>query len=273
VVTTEGLLSLKHQMPADQLSGEVDYHRLWMSRLDESWTAEQTAFAGGLISDRLAFLFISGYQAAVRRTFNLANRAWTVLAISEDRNPDHPRPGLTESNGRVNGFKTWVASSRFAQDIIVSVDTTRLFIANRNTPGLSLAHKDAPGFLGDMSQGIVEFKDVSISDLQALGEFDLKLFAKREPLYLYFAFCGFLHREFQHRGGLPDITPLLDDLLKIASGDFTEPTHKALFAKTDTRISEIFSELAPDLFAGDYEKDKGLMSLYSTVIQKRAGLG
>ncbi len=272
MVTTEGLLSLKHQMPADQLSGEIDYHRLWMSRLDESWSAEQTAFAGGLISDRLAFLFISGYQAAVRRTFNLANHTWTVLAISEDRNPDHPRPGLTESNGRVSGFKTWVASSRFAQDIIVSVDTTRLFIANRNTPGLSLAHKDAPGFLSDMSQGIAEFKDVSISDLQALGEFDLKLFAKREPLYLYFAFCGFLHREFRH-SGCPDITPLLDDLLKIASGDFTDPAHKALFAKTDTRISEIFAELAPDLFAGDYEKDKGLMSLYSTVIQKRAGLG
>jgi hypothetical protein len=255
-------------MPAEQLSGELDYHRLWMSQLDESWSAEQTAFASGLISDRLAFLFISGYQAAVRRTFNLSNRTWTVLAISEDRNPGHPRPGLTESNGRVNGFKTWVASSRFAQDIIVSVDTTRLFVANRNTLGLSLAHKDAPGFLGDMSQGIAQFKDVAISDLQALGEFDLKLFAKREPLYLYFAFCGFLHREC-----VPDITPLLDDLLMIASGDFTDPAHKALFAKTDTRISEIFSELAPDLFAGDYEKDKGLMSLYSTVIQKRAGLG
>jgi hypothetical protein len=172
----------------------------------------------------------------------------------------------------VRGFKTWVASSRFAQDIIVSVDTTRLFIANRNTPGLSLAHKDAPGFLSDMSQGIAEFKDVSISDLQALGEFDLKLFAKREPLYLYFAFCGFLHREFGHSGHT-DITPLLDDLLKIASGDFTDPTHKALFAKTDTRISEIFAQLTPELFAGDYEKDKGLMSLYSRVIQKRAGLG
>ena len=272
MVTTEGLLSLKDQMPLESLSGEIDFHRLWMSRLDESWSAEQTAFAGGLISDRLAFLFISGYQAAVRRTFNLTNRTWTVLAISEDRNPDHPRPGLNESNGRVRGFKTWVASSRFAQDIIVSVDTTRLFIANRNTPGLSLAHKDAPGFLSDMSQGIAEFKDVSISDLQALGEFDLKLFAKREPLYLYFAFCGFLHREFGHSGHT-DITPLLDDLLKIASGDFTDPTHKALFAKTDTRISEIFAQLTPELFAGDYEKDKGLMSLYSRVIQKRAGLG
>ena len=268
MVTTEGLLSLKHQAPAEQFSGEVDYHYLWMSQLDESWSAEQTAFTGGLISDRLAFLFISGYQAAVRRTFKLTNRTWTVLATSEDRNPDHPRPGLTESNSRVNGFKTWVASSRFAEDIIISVDGTKLYIANRETPGLNLSHKAAPGFLRDMSQGVAEFKDVAISDLQALGEFDLKLFAKREPLYLYFAFCGFLHRK-----GLPDITPLLDDLLIIASGDFTDPAQKALFATTDTRISKIFSEIEPDLFAGDYEQDKGLMSLYSKVIQKRAGLG
>ena len=268
MVTTEGLLSLKHYLPAEQFSGEADYYSLWMSQLDESWSAEQTAFAGGFISDRLAFLFISAYQAAVRRTFNLNTRTWTVLAISEDRNPHNSMPGLTESNDRVNGFKTWVASSKFAEDIIVSVDTKKLYIANRNTLGLSLTHKAAPGFLGDMSQGVAEFQNVAIRDLQALEDFDLKLFAKREPLYLFFAFCGFLLR-----GRLPGITPLLDDLLMIASGDFTEPVHKALFAKIDTSVNEIFSEMAPGLFAGDYEKDKGLMSLYSKVIQKRAGLG
>jgi hypothetical protein len=268
MVTTEGLLSLEHQTPARRLDGEADYHRLWMDQLDESWSTEQTAFAGGLIADRLSFLFIAGYQAAVQRTFNLANRSWTALAVSEDRHPAHPRPGLTESNGRINGFKTWVASSRFAEDLIVSVDTTKLYIANRNTSGLNLAHNDVPGFLGDMSQGIAEFKDVAVSDLQALGELNLKLFAKREPLYLYFAFCGFLHRR-----RIQDVTPLLNDLLRIASGDFTDPAHKALFARTDTRVSEIFSELEPGLFAGDYKKDKGLISLYSKVIQKRAGLG
>ncbi|MGV0036303.1 MAG: hypothetical protein ACNYPE_15630 [Candidatus Azotimanducaceae bacterium WSBS_2022_MAG_OTU7] len=60
--------------------------------MDESWSAEQTAFCGGLIADELSFLFIAGYQAAVRRTFNLANRTWTVLAVSEDRNPCHTGP-------------------------------------------------------------------------------------------------------------------------------------------------------------------------------------
>ncbi|MGV0034207.1 MAG: hypothetical protein ACNYPE_04315, partial [Candidatus Azotimanducaceae bacterium WSBS_2022_MAG_OTU7] len=166
MVTTENLLSFEHPVPALAFSSEADYHRLWIEQLDESWSAEQTAFCGGLIADRLSFLFIAGYQAAVRRTFNLANRTWTVLAVSEDRNPCHPRPGLTESVGRVNGFKTWVASSRFAEDLIVSIapiapiasiasiDSTRLYIANRNTPGLNLTHKDTPGFLGDMSQGI-----------------------------------------------------------------------------------------------------------------------
>ena len=145
-----------------------------------------------------------------------------------------------------------------AEDIIVSIDTTKLYIANRNTLGLNLTHKAAPEFLGDMSQGLAKFKDVAIRDLQALEGFDLKLFAKREPLYLYFAFCGFLHRS-----RLPGITPLLDDLLMIASGDFTDPLHKALFAKIDTRVSEIFTKMAPGLFAGDYEKDKGWMSHYS----------
>ena len=267
MVTAGELLSLKSGESIEHLSGEVDYHRLWMAGLDELWSAEETAFAGGLIADRLSFLFIAGYQAAVRRTFDLADRAWTVLAVSEDQRPDNPRPGLVQAGGRVNGFKTWVATSRFADNLIVSVGSTKLYLANRHTDGLILLHKQAPSFLGDMSQGIAEFRDVATSNLVEITPPDLKQFAKREPLYLYFAFCGFLHRRQLH-----DVTPLLADLLRIASGDFTDPDHKALFAATDSRISEIFSELEPALFAGNYEKDKGLMSLYSGVIQKRAGL-
>ena len=268
MVTFKKLLYLRENNLEKQLIRESDFYQEWCSQLDLRWSPEETAFAGGLISNRLAFLFISAYQAAIRRTFMKNNRSWTALAISEDLGDKNPMPGLKESNGRVNGFKTWVASSKFSEDIIVSIDGTRLYAANRKTHGLKIFHKKNLRFLKEMSQGVVEFKDVAISDLEAIKSVNLKLFAKREPLYLYFAFCGFLTRM-----GVEDNEPLLDNLLTIASGNFTDPSHKTLFAYTDIRINEIFNNLDPKLFSGNYDKDKGLMSLYSKIIRKRAGMG
>ena len=267
MVTTQNLLCLGEDNLAKPLVKEEDFYNEWCSRLDLEWSPEETAFAGGLISNKLAFFFISAYQAAIRRTFGKNNRHWTALAISEDRGAQNPRPGLTESNGNVNGVKTWVASSKYSEEIIVSIDETRLYSANRRTNGLKIFHKENQGFLKEMSQGVAEFKDVAISDLEAIKSVDLKLFAKREPLYLYFAFCGFLTRV-----GVPDNEPLLDNLIIISSGNFTDPSHKTLFALTDIRINEIFNKLDPKIFSGNYHQDKGLMSLYSKIIQKRAGM-
>lgn len=270
MVTAKNLLALADSISADSVSNEADYHRIWQDHIQAEHSPEEAAFIGGVLADRLAFLFIAGYQAAVRRTFELTDKNWTVLAVSEDKSPD-PKPGLSlNSDGLLCGYKTWVASSDFMEKMIVSTGTSedlRLWKADRSQRGLTLHRKNKTSFLGEMSQGIAEFDRVMASELQELPSINLKLFSKREPLYLYIGFCGFLHKKLQQ----PESETLLNNLLIIAAGDFSLAGDKQLFAEVDRQIGVIFDATDRGLFSGDYQQDKGLMTLYSKVIQKRAG--
>ncbi len=271
MVTAKDLLTLADSIRADSVSSEAEYQRIWQEYIQVEHSPEEVAYIGGVLADRLAFLFIAGYQAAVRRTFDLTDKNWTVLAVSEDKSLSDPKPGLSlTADGLLCGYKTWVASSDFMEKMIVSTGTSedlRLWKVDRNQRGLTLHRKNKPAFLGEMSQGIGEFDRVIASELQELPSIDLKLFSKREPLYLYIAFCGFLHKKLPH----PESETLLNSLLVIATGDFSLAGDKQLFAEVDRQIGVIFNVLDPGLFSGEYQQDKGLMRLYSKVIQKRAG--
>jgi hypothetical protein len=137
---------------------------------------------------------------------------------------------------------------------------------NRDRPGLAITRKNEVGFLADMSQGIAHFDRVAVSDTDHLHGPQLKLFAKREPLYLYLAFCGFISRRDQNLA-----RNWATGLLAISEGDFSAKADKKTYADIDTAIGEYFSTLPADAFLGNYDKDKGLMTLYSKGIQKRAG--
>ena len=59
----------------------------------DSLTAQ--AVKGGLLADRMAWVFVAGYQCALRHTFSeLPADGIAVFAVSEDRKNDPPLPGV-----------------------------------------------------------------------------------------------------------------------------------------------------------------------------------
>lgn len=272
MVTKATLLDRTKDLVPVALDDEADFLTQWESKIDSNSSPEAMAFTGGALSDRLAFLFICGYQAAITKTFGNTGPGWSALAVSEDRSPENPKPCVSLTNdGTLSGYKTWVACSDTLNQLIISAaaDKPLLLKISKDQPGLTITRKGRQKFLGDMSQGIAHLDQIPLSDLQVLPEIDLKVFAKREPLYLYFAACGFLQARLQHEA-VPD---LLERLLTIASGDFTDPTHKAMFADVDISLNRVFATLPNDLFSRYSEADGKLISMYSPVIQKRAGRG
>ncbi len=225
---------------------------------------------GGRQADRLAYLFISGYQAAVRRTFTVEGNRWSALAVSEDRSGK--LPGLSQQDdGRVYGHKTWVAASDNLDEIIVSVGELpqgSLFRVRLPRSGVTIERKSDVKFLSEMSQGIAHFDGVDADALERLPDLDLKQFARREPLYIYLALCGNLDAR-EHPAG----RELIPELLEVASGDFSSDEHKRRFADADLRIQSLFQSDDAPHFEGNFKEDRGLISLYSPVIQKRAGRG
>lgn len=231
---------------------------------------EDIALMGGRIADRLAFVFIAGYQAAVRRTFEVSGDRWSALAVSEDRSGTLPGLRLG-SDGLVHGYKTWVAACDLLDEVIVSVGEppeSELYRVRLPMEAVTIQAKTGVNFLGEMSQGIASFDGVSPEVLEGLPSPELKQFARREPLYIYLALCANLQER-----GLPAADQLIQDLMAVAAGDFSQDGVKQRFADADLQIQALFEGDDSPAFEGNFEADKGLISLYSPVIQKRAGRG
>jgi hypothetical protein len=70
---------------------EESYRELWLSGVAQQNDLGLMAVQGGLLADRLAWVFVAGYQAALRRTFpDQAYSGWAASAVSEDRRGDPP---------------------------------------------------------------------------------------------------------------------------------------------------------------------------------------
>ena len=76
-------------------------------------TPPAMAITGGAIADRLAWVFVAGYQAANRRVFpELPVDGWAAYLVSEDRNGELPGVTAAPNDGGflLNGHKTWLAA-------------------------------------------------------------------------------------------------------------------------------------------------------------------
>jgi hypothetical protein len=250
---------------------EAEFKSIWLDAYRPDMTDAELAFTGGGLADELALLFIAGYQAAVRSCFPVQDRAWTVFAVSEDHRPDNPLPGLRlNESGRLNGSKTWVACCDQVDDIVVSADRhgeTLLFIVSRDQPGLTITRREGVGFLSGMSQGTASFTDVKASQQKLLPPMDLKHFARREPLYLYIAFCGFM---LTH-GNDSEIEAIYRQLSELSETDLTGESDKSTLADIDNILPARMQNLVASANDKSPEADRSLITLYSKTIQKRAG--
>lgn len=272
----DDLLSL---VPADySVRDEKQFKEAWRLEAAPGRTPLEQAFRGGMLTDNLAFLFIAGYQAAIRHCFGVEGGQWSAFAVSEDQSEENPLPGLSlttnsqDDTGTLNGYKTWVAACNSIDEIIVTATdvehTTHLFRIERDQAGIEIIPRPVkPSFLGDMSQGTAHFSNVQVSRNDQPDAGRLKAFASTEPLYLYLSFAGFLHS----RSPETAIETILADLIALADQDLRLPEARDLFANVDSRMQALMTALPDIVFSGQVGQDRALIGLYSKAIQKRAG--
>ena len=208
-------------MNAGKYEREPDFHAAWQAacRDDDGVVLEdETALAltGGALADRLAWVFVSGYQAAVRRCFPelVTGSGWTCLAAAEGRGG--PSCLLTpEGDGyRLSGEKSWVAGAGVLDSLVVSVADVESqgglwFVGVRaGAPGVVLELPREPGFLAEMTQGVARFDGVRIERQALLAEPARRLqFRGAEPLFVLLALNACLK---SHAGGHAELTALAE---------------------------------------------------------------
>ncbi len=193
---------MDHERLIDRLNaGEFDalpddegaYKGLWRhhcATLDEF----HAALVGGMLADRLSWVFVAAYQSAVRACFvGVPQGVYTSFAASETNEPDRPGTSLS-GDGRLLGHKSWIASSRVVDHLIVTIgrDFASPPVAVTIGAGVHLTHREEPGFLADMSQGYAWFDRVPCEPVQNHSGAQ---FGLAEPFFMMAAGVGFMLRE------------------------------------------------------------------------------
>jgi acyl-CoA dehydrogenase len=196
---------------------EAAWHAIWHAHALGELDPIASAFVGGAMADRLSWVFVSGYQAALRRVFPvLPTHGWAAFAATESKD-DPALSGTQLSVGEdtqamlLNGNKSWVAQSRKVQHLLISArphapiaeSPTECVWVDANAPGVALSHRTAPTFLADLSQGFVEFVDVTVASGRVLPRGSARTFGRTEPRFVMMAACGHMlaHAHSAHPTG------------------------------------------------------------------------
>jgi len=246
------------------------------------------AVAGGAIADRLAWVFIAGYQAALRRVFpELPVAGFAAYVASEDRKGELPGVTAVEHTDgfTLGGNKTWLASSDHAQHLIVSVgerEETCFYLIDRATEGVSTLTYDRASFLGDMSQGRVTFEDAFVAPDQAIADpIRSRAFSNAEPLHVLAAAAAFMLSHTRLHGGPTSLEgralAAAAAAASLSEAPLTEPQVTLGLVGVAAQVHTAATEFEAFLWEADeallerWTADRRLIDMFSAGLERRAG--
>ncbi len=269
---------LKENIPYLSAIDEASWSIIWDKEKLSQAKPIDIALKGGMISDRLSWVFISGYQAALKHVFgDIEPIGWTALVASEDRKNTETRPGtrIKQANGvmTLSGFKSWVAQSRCVDHLIVTAKEDKGenkkvsgFLVSSKNNGVELSHREASSFLGDMSQGFAKFDEVDVTSARQYSKMDIKRFTQSEPPFVMLAATAFM---INHTDNLKN------ELIQIAEDLITYIEASVDASRTLVELDMAFQDLVRQFEKNancdeipNWSKDRQLLSMYSHGIQK-----
>ena len=266
---------------------EAQYLALWREHAERQSDFVSMALAGGLYADRLAWVFIAGYQAAIRCTFPGAELSgWAAFAVSEDRQPDNPLPGVTVQGAPqsqvLNGHKTWVAAAEHIDQLIVKAGRggdAQYFALDRAEPGLELSVRPAAGFLSELSQGAAHLNGVRVAEPQLLDASQVPLFGIREALFIYAAFCAFVLARSPDSTRRERSRSLAREVPSLLASRFSASAELSALKQFDADVQELLDDIDNEAenntggntfpLSANWPRDRRLISMYSKGIQAR----
>ncbi|MEM7219834.1 MAG: hypothetical protein AAF515_15810 [Pseudomonadota bacterium] len=159
------------------------------------------AMAGGALADRAAWVFVAGYQAAVRQCFDVgAYRGWGSYLVSERREASGEPTcwlSLGGDGASLQGSKSWLAAASDLDFLVVNATLrdepgrTRDVVLAADVAGVAVEPRTGGRFLPELEQGGARFDAVALDATNLLdGERVFGAFAFVEARCLVLAHCG-----------------------------------------------------------------------------------
>lgn len=289
-MTRESLSSVLRSIISGDVSSsesesEESWRRNWLAGDVSNHEHLAVAMIGGAMADRLSWVFHAGYQGMMRYAFFFCPKdGWSSYLVAEDKSGEFPGTGLDKSgpDTLLKGNKSWVAASKHVDHLVVQVvlpDENILVVVDSDAPGVSLSHREKPGFLSDLSQGFATFTDVAVADIykhDALPE----NFSQSEPHHVLTALNTFMISHTVRLGGNSTITDTaaasLEKSIRLVDQKVTGDHFFLGVAELDsetTATAQHFADFIEDVDESlhrRWRKDSGLVNMFSRGLQKRA---
>jgi acyl-CoA dehydrogenase len=265
---------------------EAEYLQRWQGAVESRASPYAMAVAGGAIADALAWVFVAGYQAALRMVFpEICTHNWAAFVVSEDRSATQPLPGVewVAHNGgyKLTGHKTWIAAVDHVQQLVVRAKgaPSGYFLVATDSAGLSLQANPKPGLLPQLSQGRAHFAGVELDAAAKMDASRVPGFGASEALYIYTAFLAMTAQQLEQTPVSSGAEPTKHLLLACRAALDTAAladaaiTDVQLLAQLDDEVQQIRQHLSSTIFADDeaWQRDQQLIAMYSKGIQARRG--
>ena len=256
---------------------ESEYKTIWIEHAFDIDDLLSMAVTGGLIADRLSWVFVAGYQAACRHAFaNCSFDGWVAYAATEDRKGNPPLPAVSwdQKSDTVSGVKTWVAAAKTVDQLIIKIGTgadARYGLVHRNTENLTIETGRTPRFLSELTQGLAHFDHDQGSDVEILTGDQIHLFGLLEPLYIYAAFCGFVFGSTTEHDLVTCGRDCLDGVEPALRSVGTDNLDRDNLQKAEARAQDLLVRLSGNRIkaSGDWDIDQRLIAMYSKSIRRQ----
>jgi alkylation response protein AidB-like acyl-CoA dehydrogenase len=288
------LLTLEPTIPTDDLAA-------WRRRAEAVRAPGDLpidhAVLGGLVADRLGFVFAAGYRAALRALVPSLGDD-TTLCVTEEGGA-HPRAlqatlrpidSAGDSGFRLSGAKTWSTLAASARRLLVAASAgadqsgrnrLRMAVVDVGAPGVSIRPMPPTPFTPEIEHAEVTFTDVAVTEVLPGDGFDhwIKPFRTVEDVHVHAALAGHLVRLARAhawpRAIVEDALALIAALRALAAGDpGAREVHIALAGALRT-AERLVADAAPHLAATDettrtrWERDRPILGVASRARAER----
>ena len=267
---------------------EADWYALWGAEAIGELDSLSVALKGGALADRLAWVFLAGYQGMMRYAFPFCPRdGWSSYVASEDRSGEFP--GVTLASGAngytLSGYKSWVAASDHVDHLVVRVGAGReleaMIVLDRDALGVTLTTRPRADYLGDLSQGRAAFENVAVARDRVFGSADLpRHFEHSEPHHVLTAINAFIASHTMRLGAESGIVNAalvsIRRAVELAGEDVEDDAFIIGLAEIDSATTQAAGAFEALIEAQDpalYERwqtDRRLVNMHSAGLQKRA---
>ncbi|MEM1231964.1 MAG: hypothetical protein AAGI15_15585 [Pseudomonadota bacterium] len=262
---------------APELLDEAAFLAAWREAGLADASPATAAYEGGRLADRPAWVFVAGYQAAIRARFpEIECAGWLAFAVSEDRNVPEDAVVATADDAEwsLSGCKTWVAQVDHVQELIVSARNharTELFRVPVDFKGVQLERRADPKFLAALSQGQARFDEAPAARLDDPQR--RRSFMAAEALAMMLAATGYAHRHSPDDAdsalrSLAAVVPRLEDAL--ADLDALRATDLLALDEQWQAPFEHWCAAANAATLPEFEADGRLFQLYRAGIAQQA---